>query len=176
MVPPFLGLVSYSERINRTFLFRSSSRREGGSDPRERKGAETAQAGKSVTKDPTLEEALDGPLHHQTPGPILRFIEIGVALLELLPVVLQTLVEGGPLGMAGPVGCRRRHSLPETTASSNLEPWEGSANWRSGGSDWESTCNESNPVVRNRTAAEELLSACFSGVPCSVAGAKRLSR
>ena len=116
MVPPFLGLVSYSERINRTFLFRSSSRREGGSDPRERKGAETAQAGKSVTKDPTLEEALDGPLHHRTPGPIISFVEVGVSLLELLPVVFQTLVEGGVLRMTGPVGASEGHALPETFA------------------------------------------------------------
>ncbi len=66
------------------------------------------------------QEAVDGLLHHRPPGSILGFIEIGVTFLELVPIVLETLVEGGPLRMTGPVGCRRRHALPETNASSNL--------------------------------------------------------
>ena len=73
-----------------------------------------AQAGKSMTKDPTLEEALDGFLYHRTPGPIVFFVEVGVTLLELVPVVFQTLVERAALGMAGPVGARKGHPLWET--------------------------------------------------------------
>ena len=73
-----------------------------------------------MTEDPTLEETLNGFLHDRTPGSVLGLIEIGVTLLELLPIVVQTPVEGGLLRMVGPVGSRPEHSLPETNASSNL--------------------------------------------------------
>ena len=73
-----------------------------------------------MAQEAALQEALNGPLHHRAQGSILGFIEIGVTLLELFPIVLQTPVEGGPLRMAGPVGRRRGHSLPEMKASSNL--------------------------------------------------------
>ena len=64
-----------------------------------------------MTKDPTLEETLDGLLHHRTPGPLVFFVEVGVSLLELFPVVFQTLVEGGVLRMTGPVGASEGHAL-----------------------------------------------------------------
>ena len=79
-----------------------------------------AQAGESVTKDPTLEETLDGFLHPRAPGPIVSFVEVRITLLELFRIVFQTLIESGALGMAQPVGTNEGHSLPETKASSNL--------------------------------------------------------
>ena len=44
-----------------------------------------------MAKDPTLEETLDGFLHHRTPGSIVSFVEVGISLLELFPVVFETL-------------------------------------------------------------------------------------
>ena len=79
-----------------------------------------AQAGKSVTKDPTLEEALDGSSYHRTPGPIVFFVEVGISLLEFFPVVFQTRVEGSVLGMTRPVGASEGHALPETLGGANL--------------------------------------------------------
>ncbi len=73
-----------------------------------------------MTKDPTLEETLDGFLHHRTPGPIVSFVEVGIILLELFPVVFQTPVEGGVLGMTRPVGASEGHALPETLGGVNL--------------------------------------------------------
>ena len=67
-----------------------------------------------------MEETLDGLLHHRTPGPIVFFVEVGVSLLELFPVVFQTLVEGGVLRMTGLVGASEGHALPETFAEANL--------------------------------------------------------
>ncbi len=67
-----------------------------------------------------MEETLDGLLHHRTPGPIVAFLKIGVTLLELVPVVFETLVERAALGMAGSVGARKGHPLPETIPSPKL--------------------------------------------------------
>ena len=58
-----------------------------------------------------MEEALDGSLYHRAPGPIVFFVEVGTSLLELFPVVLQTLVEGGVLRMTRPVGASARSML-----------------------------------------------------------------
>ena len=73
-----------------------------------------------MTKDPTLEEALNGFLHHRTPGSIVFFVEVGIRLLEFFPVVFQTLVEGAVLGMTRPVGASEGNALPKTLGGANL--------------------------------------------------------
>ena len=88
----------------------------------------TLQASETMAKEATLQEAVDGLFQHRAPGPVLGFIEIGVTLLELVPIVLETLLKWGPLRMTGPVGICPGHSLLETKASSNLRghllpPW-----------------------------------------------------
>ena len=73
-----------------------------------------------MTEDPTWEETLDGLLHPRPPGFIVFFVEVGIGLLELVPVVFQTLVEGGVFRLAGPVGASEGHALSETFAGANL--------------------------------------------------------
>ncbi len=79
----------------------------------------TLEASKTVAQEAALQEALNGLLHHRAQGSVLGFIEIGVTLLELVPIVLQTLEKGGALRMAGPVAAEG-HQLPETLARPKL--------------------------------------------------------
>jgi len=45
-----------------------------------------------VAKDPAFRKTINRLAHHRAQGAIVSFIEIAVTLLELFPVVLQTLV------------------------------------------------------------------------------------
>ena len=81
-----------------------------------------------MTKDPTLEETLDGLLHHRTPGPIVFFVEVGVSLLELFPVYVDDFVsrcfvflEGGLTRLND---TRRVPGTRRKISKANLpEPW-----------------------------------------------------
>ncbi len=72
-----------------------------------------------MAQEAALQEALTGLLHHRALGSILGFIEIRVTLLELVPIVLQTLEKRGALRMARPVAAEG-HQLPETLAGPKL--------------------------------------------------------
>ena len=67
----------------------------------------TEDAGKAVAIDATLEKTIDGFFHHRAQLTVVGFIKVGVGLLKLLPIAVQTLVERGVLGTARAVDSRR---------------------------------------------------------------------
>ncbi len=83
--------------------------------------AGTVDASEAVAQDSTFQKPLDASLDHRMPGAMLFFIEIGIGLLELPPVGLQTLVEGTPFRVTLSIGCRRAH-YPSTTLARGKSP------------------------------------------------------
>ena len=74
-----------------------------------------ADASKAVTEDSTLEKALDLLLNDRTNGAVVFLIEGTVALLELLPVMVQTLIERTFPRTTWPVDRRSCHHLQRTS-------------------------------------------------------------
>lgn len=71
----------------------------------------TANPSQARAEATAFEKPLDGFLDHRPQGTIVLLVEIGRALLELVPVAFQTRVEGGAFRMPLQVGNLSRAPL-----------------------------------------------------------------
>lgn len=80
----------------------------------------TADAGQTMMIDPALQKPLNRSFNDRAQRAIVLLVKVGIALLELLPVAFQTLVEGSVFRMPLLVGAAEGHHLPVTFDSRNL--------------------------------------------------------